>query len=95
MSYPNSFKEWNPGSRFKALRRKQRLTQSSLAKKAGVHRNTVSNTERNPGQVRLELLRKQASVLGKPLWQILRPKKVSQANVQNSDSALIRQKTLS
>jgi len=87
--------EWNPGLRFKALRKKQRMTQTALAKKAGVHRNTVSNTERNPDQVRLELLRKQASVLGKPIWQILRPKKSSHTNVQNADSAFNSSLTLS
>jgi transcriptional regulator with XRE-family HTH domain len=77
--------EWNPGMRFKSLRRKQRLSQAALAQKAGVHRNTVSNTERNPEQVKLELLCKQAAVLGIPIWQILRPKKLSHLNVQNAD----------
>jgi transcriptional regulator with XRE-family HTH domain len=81
---------WNPGRRFRALRRKHRLTQAALAKKAGVHRNTVSNTERNPDQVRLALLRKQAAVLGVPVWQILKPKKLSQANVQRAESAVNR-----
>lgn len=78
--------QWNPGRRFRALRKRRRLTQAALGKKAGVHRNTVSNTERNPDQVKLELLRKQAAVLGVPLWLILRPKKVSHANMQNADS---------
>jgi len=79
--------EWNTGRRFRALRKRRALTQAALAKKAGVHRNTVSNTERNPEQVKLELLCKQAAVLGKPIWQILRPKKLSHVNVQNRDSS--------
>lgn len=82
--------EWNPGRRFKSLRKRRRLTQAALAKKAGVHRNTVSNTERNPGQVRLELLMKQAAILGRPVWQILKPKKLSHANVQQAESAVNR-----
>jgi transcriptional regulator with XRE-family HTH domain len=87
--------EWNPGLRFKALRKRQRMTQVALATKAGVHRNTVSNTERNPDQVKLELLCKQAAVLGKPIWQILRPKKVSHVNVQNADSSFNQVDSLS
>jgi len=71
------------------------MTQALLAEKAGVHRNTVSNTERNPEKVKLELLMKQAAILGKPVWQILRPKKVSHANVQDAESAFNSGQTVS
>ena len=83
------------GLRFRHLRERKCLTQAALAKRAGVHRNTVINTEHNPDQVRLELLTRQAAVLGQPLWRILREKKDAHANVHRPDSPSLRSADMS
>jgi transcriptional regulator with XRE-family HTH domain len=55
----------------RSLRKRECITQGQLAKRMGVHRNTVSHMERFPQSITLGLFVEAASALREEPWKLL------------------------
>jgi transcriptional regulator with XRE-family HTH domain len=60
------------GRTIRALRVAKHWSQETLAKKAGVHRNTIYSLERSPAFVNIRAVERVAIALETPLWKLLK-----------------------
>jgi transcriptional regulator with XRE-family HTH domain len=62
------------GEAISLMRKRHKLSQSELAKRAGVHRNTISQLERGNLNVTLDTIGKIAEALGYQVEYVLKEK---------------------
>lgn len=64
------------GTKVRAERIKQNLSQEELAEKAGVHRTYIGMIERAEKNITLETIEKICNALGLEIWQIFEVKDI-------------------